>query len=179
MSKSGFKKGQAAMEFLMTYGWAILVVLVAIGALAYFGVLSPDNLLPEKCTMPVQLRCSDYRVLDSSADITCTGTPIDACANITLILQNAAGRPMLIRSMNATSDTLTTTCGLGQEQLGMMMQNGQRVAFELRNGSAGDHCGYTSTRRAKDRFDIDVVYSFGDSPNINHELAGELLVAAP
>jgi len=30
------KKSQAAMEFLMTYGWAILVVLVAIGALAYF-----------------------------------------------------------------------------------------------------------------------------------------------
>ena len=31
-----FRKSQAAMEFLMTYGWAILVVLVAIGALAYF-----------------------------------------------------------------------------------------------------------------------------------------------
>jgi len=28
------KKGQAAMEFLMTYGWAILVVLIVIGALA-------------------------------------------------------------------------------------------------------------------------------------------------
>ena len=38
------KKAQAAMEFLMTYGWAILVVLVTIGALAYFGVLKiPSN----------------------------------------------------------------------------------------------------------------------------------------
>ena len=36
------KKGQA-MEFFMTYGWAILVVLVAVGALAYFGVLDPKN----------------------------------------------------------------------------------------------------------------------------------------
>ncbi|MCX6706727.1 MAG: hypothetical protein NT001_01140 [Candidatus Woesearchaeota archaeon] len=43
------KKAQAAMEFLMTYGWAILVVLVVIGALAYFGVLSPKKLLPDKC----------------------------------------------------------------------------------------------------------------------------------
>lgn len=43
-----FKKGQAAMEFLMTYGWAILVVLAAIAALAYFGVLSPDSLMQEK-----------------------------------------------------------------------------------------------------------------------------------
>jgi uncharacterized protein (UPF0333 family) len=37
------KKSQAAMEFLMTYGWAIIVVLVAISALAYFGVLSPKT----------------------------------------------------------------------------------------------------------------------------------------
>jgi len=35
------KKGQVAFEFLMTYGWAIIVVLVVVGALAYFGVLSP------------------------------------------------------------------------------------------------------------------------------------------
>ncbi|NJL44560.1 MAG: hypothetical protein HC945_04605 [Nitrosarchaeum sp.] len=39
------------MEFLMTYGWAILVVLAAIGALAYFGILSPDRILPQSCTM--------------------------------------------------------------------------------------------------------------------------------
>lgn len=31
------------MEFLMTYGWAILVVLVAIGALAYFGVMKQKD----------------------------------------------------------------------------------------------------------------------------------------
>lgn len=37
------KKGQGAMEFLMTYGWAILVVLIAIGCLWYFGVLNPDS----------------------------------------------------------------------------------------------------------------------------------------
>ena len=41
------KKSQQAMEFLMTYGWAIIVVLVAIGALAYFGVLNIKNLSPE------------------------------------------------------------------------------------------------------------------------------------
>ena len=38
------KRGQAAMEFLMTYGWAILAAIVAIGVLAYFGVFSPGKL---------------------------------------------------------------------------------------------------------------------------------------
>lgn len=37
------KKGQAAMEFLMTYGWAILAAIIAIGVLAYFGVFSPGQ----------------------------------------------------------------------------------------------------------------------------------------
>lgn len=37
------KKGQLAMEFLMTYGWAILASIIAIGVLAYFGVFSPSK----------------------------------------------------------------------------------------------------------------------------------------
>jgi hypothetical protein len=49
------RKGQAAMEFLMTYGWAILVVLAAIAALAYFGVLSPGKLVPERTTFTAPL----------------------------------------------------------------------------------------------------------------------------
>ena len=54
------KKSQAAMEFLMTYGWAILVVMVAIGALAYFGVLSPENFFPDKCSFPAGISCVDF-----------------------------------------------------------------------------------------------------------------------
>jgi len=57
-----FKKGQVALEFLMTYGWAILVVLVAIGALAYFGVLDPGKFLPSRCTLPAGFSCNDFLV---------------------------------------------------------------------------------------------------------------------
>ena len=55
-------KSQAALEFLMTYGWAILVVLVAVGALAYFGVLNPDRFLPTKCTLQAGIACLDHKV---------------------------------------------------------------------------------------------------------------------
>jgi hypothetical protein len=47
------------MEFLMTYGWAILVVIAAIAALAYFGVLSPDKMLPERTTFQAPLPSVD------------------------------------------------------------------------------------------------------------------------
>lgn len=55
-----FKKGQAAMDFLMTYGWAVLVVLAAIGSLIYFGALSPGSL--EKCILPAEVAsCLDFK----------------------------------------------------------------------------------------------------------------------
>ena len=38
------KKGQAAMEFLMTYGWAIIAAVLAIMILLYFGVFSGGNI---------------------------------------------------------------------------------------------------------------------------------------
>ena len=75
------KKSQAAMEFLMTYGWAILVVLVAIGALAYFGVLSPEKFLPNRCTLPSGIACIDHRAVGGAA-----GT-----AEVVVVLRNAMG----------------------------------------------------------------------------------------
>jgi len=38
-------RAQAAMEFIMTYGWAILAAVIAIGVLAYFNVFTPSKYL--------------------------------------------------------------------------------------------------------------------------------------
>lgn len=56
------KRGQAAMEFLMTYGWALLVVLIALGALAYFGLLNPGKALPDSCFLGPGLHCKEFKV---------------------------------------------------------------------------------------------------------------------
>ena len=74
-------RSQAAMEFLMAYGWAILVVLVAIGALAYFGVLSPQKLLPERCVIEPGFGCVSSKV---------------EVSKITLVIANAKGRDVAI-----------------------------------------------------------------------------------
>jgi len=89
-----FKKSQVALEFLMTYGWAILVVLVAIGALAYFGILSPDKFLPSKCTLSAGIACLDHRT-----------TP----AEIQVVVQNSLGYD--IDTMIVVSASDTSTCG--------------------------------------------------------------------
>ena len=52
-----FKRSQAAMEFLMTYGWAIVVVMVMLGALAYFGVFNVKSFLPKRCLAGSDMSC--------------------------------------------------------------------------------------------------------------------------
>jgi len=73
------KKGQAALEFLSTYGWAFLVVLVMIGALAYFGVLNPSSYAPDKCVGSTVISCGgSYAVF---ANTTETNLQIDITNN--------------------------------------------------------------------------------------------------
>ncbi|MCL5100334.1 MAG: Ig-like domain-containing protein, partial [Candidatus Marsarchaeota archaeon] len=51
-------KFQSAVEFLTTYGWAILVIAVVISFL-YFFILAPSNLVPTQCTTSSELNCQD------------------------------------------------------------------------------------------------------------------------
>ena len=82
------KRAQGALEFLMTYGWAFLVILIMIGALAYFGVLNPTKFLPERCQFGSQMACSDFIVHAGGA--------------VTLKLQNNVGNSIGIVDTAAT-----------------------------------------------------------------------------
>ena len=109
-------RGQAAMEFLMTYGWAILVVLAAIAALAYFGVLTPDRFLPEKCTISPGISCIDFKV---SSDETI------------LVLTNSLGKDVIINSI---------AVGTCSHSFNQTFDNGQQSEFVIigcENGNKG------------------------------------------
>ena len=54
--------GQSAMEFLMTYGWAILIMLVVISILFYLGVFSPETVSPKSCVLPAGFSCYGYKI---------------------------------------------------------------------------------------------------------------------
>ena len=89
------KKGQAAMEFLMTYGWAILVVIAAIAALAYFGVLDPARLLPERCQSSAGMDCIGHAAVQT--------TQID----FTLANNNPSGNDIEVYDLEIVSTTCT------------------------------------------------------------------------
>ncbi len=62
------RRGQAALEYLVTYGWAFLAILVVMGALAYFGFLQPDKYLPSRCDFGSQLECVDFLLQSGTPD---------------------------------------------------------------------------------------------------------------
>ncbi len=48
-------KGQAAWEFLMTYGWAVIIVVVVVAALFAMNIFNPSAFEPNKVVI-----CYEY-----------------------------------------------------------------------------------------------------------------------
>lgn len=61
-------KAQLAVETLLIYGIAILVVMLAIGALIGFGVLDMGSLLPDDCKLG-ELTCENYQVSSTGVQL--------------------------------------------------------------------------------------------------------------
>ena len=56
------RRAQAALEYLITYGWGFLVIILLIGVLAYFGLLSPSMYVAQRCEFGAQLECIDWQL---------------------------------------------------------------------------------------------------------------------
>jgi hypothetical protein len=61
------KKSQAAIEFLVTYGWILILVAITIGILVNYGFLNPSRYLPETLDCGEQLKCEEF-FLDTDAE---------------------------------------------------------------------------------------------------------------
>jgi len=92
------RKGQAAMEYLMTYGWAILVIVIVLAVLAYF--LPKLTKTPEVCqfTQP-GFGCSENPALVIN---TSRNGQVYAAFN----LQNGKGQAVNVSKVLCTTATL-------------------------------------------------------------------------
>lgn len=107
------------MEFLMTYGWVIMAVMVAIGALSYFGLLSPERLLPSRCSLPAGINCLDF-IVDS--------------ASITLVLQNNVGGRITINRV-AVGNVDSSSCF---NNVDIVVNNNQKAIISISGCSNGN-----------------------------------------
>ncbi|HLP79608.1 MAG TPA: hypothetical protein VK158_03165 [Acidobacteriota bacterium] len=91
MMRKNNRKGQAAVEFLMTYGWAFSIILLTLGVLVYSGVFDLDSFVNEKCEFYSGIICVDARANQTGVilsiqnglpiDLTNVQVTIDKCAN--------------------------------------------------------------------------------------------------
>ncbi len=136
------KRGQAAMEFLMTYGWAILAAIIAIAVLAYFGVFNPGRYTTETCAVSAPFVCDD-----NSAATVANG--------ISLVLRNGGDEDYNIKTIKVTNCDTTGedfTDGAPPETA-----NGILVASGT-SGTLTVGCTSALTLDASFRGNIEVIY---------------------
>ncbi len=88
-------KSQAALEFLVTYAWAFLGIMVAISALYYYGIFSFSKFLPQECIFPSQFECTAYSLV---------GSPTN---QVRLRLVNNLGETINVVGYSITNDAVT------------------------------------------------------------------------
>jgi hypothetical protein len=80
------RRAQAAMEFLMTYGWMLLVLLVVIITLIGMGMFKPPK--SPSCVFPANFVCNAYKLTTDG--------------NLTLDLYQNTGHRINVRGINCT-----------------------------------------------------------------------------
>ena len=55
-------KSQSSLEFLMTYGWAILIIFIVTAVFVNFGLGDPANYSSERCLFESDFTCEEFAV---------------------------------------------------------------------------------------------------------------------
>ena len=84
-------KGQTAVEYLMTYGWAILIILIVAGVLAYYGIFAPQGFLG-----PTARGFGQVQVLNPWS--------LSLIGHLTLNIENRVGGTINVTKVNASVD---------------------------------------------------------------------------
>lgn len=94
------RKGQSAMEYLMTYGWAILIIVVVLAALFYMGVFTPSPGESCKFAPGSALACKSFKIYNQTTGISAF-----------LIVDNLGGQKIIIDGMYCTQAAALPTAG--------------------------------------------------------------------
>jgi len=89
---AGSLRAQAAMEYLVTYGWALVVLFIVIAYLLTSGAFSANSFSAQECVLQPDLYCSPFVIYREGAD-----------TKLMFSLTNGLGFPINITSINYTT----------------------------------------------------------------------------
>jgi len=158
------RRAQAAMEFLMTYGWAILVVLVAIGALAYFGVLNPSRFLPTSCTIGVGFSCDEFKVDNLAA------------SNVEIWVRNGIGKSLTITGGDMTLTEQDGNVCTAVTENGAVAGAGDQALADGARGQWVWTCNdISATTPVGSKFKVDMQFAYvASGESLSHTASGSM-----
>ncbi len=123
-------KLQSAMEYLMTYGWAILIIAVILGSLFQLGVFSAGSLTGNSCIALSGFLCLSPTLVTSGAISFIfgeqTGAPL---YNVEFACAGAAASTGLPNPLTAFNSISATGSVLPPSQTGNTIVNGQTMTI--------------------------------------------------
>jgi|SRR3989344_1595747 len=147
-----YKKGQAAMEFLMTYGWAILAAIIVVGVLWYL-IGNPTNLAGDRFTV--------------SAPLIAEASSMNTTGFLFLEIRNGAGETINVTSIDVASTDCTDPTLAGG---GISITQGSLNTFTISCTAIG-----TGDRLSSD---ITFFYLSGDG-TLNQQATGSVSIRRP
>jgi len=132
-------KGQAAMEFLMTYGWAILAAIIVIGILGYY-YFSSDVLTPKASVVnpPFYLNAQNAQTTGVTLELKNNGGETYNIQSVTVSNCNStAAAPGAITAGNITTISLPCTLSSGSTFKGDIAVTYRKVGSSVDLTSTG------------------------------------------
>ncbi len=147
------------LEYLTTYGWAILLVFVILISFSYLNILNPSRNLPSRCIIGPEFQCIDFRI-SGSGD------------TFSLLLKNNLPERIVLTNIKLRNDNFYYPCSLeSPNAFPIMIPSGNLIDLKW------DECnfeeiGLTVGEKEKIIFDLDF-YLLGSTPNFGHIAIGE------
>lgn len=129
-------RGQAALEYLTTYGWAILVIVIVIVALAWLGVFGVQGQVPDRCAFQQGLGCVDLRI--SHLDNNGLDNKITS-----LVVRNDMGKTIYFCDLKCTTDLKRGVAPAECTSNGPAIQAGSQARISRSDASLasmGEYC---------------------------------------
>jgi len=153
-------KAQAALEFLTTYGWMVLILVIVLVVLSFLGYFNPP--LPVSCTFP--------------ANFVCSGWKLTTDGNLTLDIYQNTGHYITILGMNCTktldsgNPTFTATNVYIRNNNHAIVANGTNVQCSDSSGAvvSGDIGRYYTGKI--------VLYYAENDTGMQHVITGDMTV---
>ena len=141
------RKGQSALEYMMTYGWAILVIVIVAAVLYSLGIFSPSSSIGTGSTgfAPFAATASSCSGSGFKIAFTVGGTPGGASVTITSVtVTSSSGFSSGPTSLTASptsglnpSDTFVVTAGTATCTSGSHYSAGIMIDYNYQNGALG------------------------------------------